>query len=157
MESPGYDADGQRKAGQLAAGLEELLPGRPRQWFIERNGCVRDLLHVLTGYGQDWAGKTALLAFDCGLAALRARVIGLLGAVVTAPWWPPFRVHRFVYRAWLRGKRARIPLSYRWEEALARPLEHIRYELPSSLRGSPTRDLARGPQHRPWSYGAPSN
>ena len=159
IESTHDAADGLRKGGQLAAGLEELLPGRARQWFIERNACVRDLLHVLTGYGQDRAGKTALLAFDCGLAALRAHVIGLLGAVMTAPWWPLFRVHRFVYRAWLRGKRARIPLSYRWEEALARPLEHIRYELAiePAWVAHPHGILAGGQQHGPWHYAAPSN
>ena len=53
----GYGADGLRKASELAAGLEEILPGPDRQWFIERSGCIHDLLHVLTGYGQDWAGE----------------------------------------------------------------------------------------------------
>src|SRR5215510_12626806 len=47
MQIRGYDADGLRKASQLAAGLEEILPGPDRQWFIERNGCIHDLLHVL--------------------------------------------------------------------------------------------------------------
>lgn len=159
MESTRYAADGLRKAGQLAAGLEELLPGPERQYFIERNGCIHDLLHVLTGYGQDWAGETSLLAFDCGLAPLRARVIGLFGAVMTAPWWPLFWVHRFILRAWLRGKRARIPLSYRWEEALARPLDEVRRELaiePVPL-AHPKGILAGGQQHGPWRYATSSN
>src|SRR5262245_13508175 len=113
MEDSGYGADGLRKASELAMGLEEILPGADRQWFIERSGCIHDLLHVLTGYGQDWAGEASLLAFDCGLAPLRARVVGLAGTAMTAPWWPAFWVHRFLRRAWLRGARARIPLSYR--------------------------------------------
>src|SRR5439155_3648005 len=79
MESSGYGADGLLQASQLAAGLEEILPGSDRQWFIKRSGCIHDLLHVVTGYGQDWAGETSLLAFDCGLAPLRARVVGLVG------------------------------------------------------------------------------
>ena len=154
MESSGYGADGLRKASQLAIGLEEILPGPDRQWFIERSGCIHDLLHVLTGYGQDWAGETSLLAFDCGLAPLRARIVGLVGTALTAPWWPGLWVHRYLRRAWLRGKRARIPLSYRWEEALARPLEAVRRELaiePLSI-AHPKGILAGGQTHGPWRY-----
>jgi len=154
MESSGYRADGLLQASQLAAGLEEILPGPDRQWFIERNGCTHDLLHVLTGYGQDWAGETSLLAFDCGLAPLRARVVGLVGTALTAPWWPGLWVHRFLRRAWLRGKRARIPLSYRWEEALARPLEAVWRELsiePIAL-AHPKGILAGGQTYGPWRY-----
>src|SRR5215510_6047697 len=36
MEESGYGADGLRKASELALGLEEILPGADRQWFIER-------------------------------------------------------------------------------------------------------------------------
>jgi ubiquinone biosynthesis protein COQ4 len=154
MESSGYGADGLRKASQLAAGLEEILPGPDRQWFIERSGCVHDLLHVLTGYGQDWAGEASLLAFDCGLAPLRARVVGLVGTALTAPWWPSLWVHRFLRRAWLRGKHSRIPLAYGWEQALARPLDAVRRELaiePLSI-AHPKGILAGGQTHGPWHY-----
>src|SRR5262249_50760673 len=150
MQIRGYDADGLRKASQLAAGLEEILPGPDRQWFNERNGCIHDLLHVLTGYAQDWAGETSLLAFDCGLAPLRARVVGLMGTAATAPWW----VHLFIARAWLRGKRARIPLSYRWEGALPRPLEQVRRELaiePVQI-AHPRGRLAGGQRDGRWRY-----
>ena len=154
MEVSGYGADGLRKASELAAGLEEILPGPDRQWFIERSGCIHDLLHVLTGYGQDWAGEASLLAFDCGLAPLRARVVGLAGTALTAPWWPAFWVHRYLRRAWLRGKRARIPLSYRWELALARPLNAVRRHLaiePIAI-AHPHGVLAGGQKHGPWRY-----
>jgi len=156
MEESGYGADGLRKASQLAAGLEEILPGADRQWFIERSGCVHDLLHVLTGYGQDWAGEASLLAFDCGLAPLRARVVGLAGTALTAPWWPAFWVHRYLRRAWLRGRRARIPLSFRWERALPRPLEAVRRQLaiePIAI-AHPRGVLAGGQKHGPWRYAA---
>src|SRR5262245_61482347 len=154
MTRSGYGADGLRRASELAVGLEEILPGPDRQWFIERNGCIHDLLHVLTGYGQDWAGETSLLAFDCGLAPMRARVVGLVGTALTAPWWPRLWVQRFLRRAWLRGKRARIPLSYRWEQALARPLEEVRRELavePLAI-AHPHGVLAGGQTHGPWRY-----
>lgn len=154
MESSGYSADGLRSASRLAAGLEEILPGPDRQWFIERNGCIHDLMHVLTSYGQDWAGEASLLAFDCGLAPLRARVVGLVGIALTAPGWPGLWVHRFLRRAWLRGRRARIPLSYRWEQALALPLDAIRRELaiePLSV-AHPKGVLAGGNTYGPWRY-----
>jgi ubiquinone biosynthesis protein COQ4 len=156
MEKSGYGADGLLEASRLAAGLEEILPGADRQWFIERSGCIHDLLHVLTGYGQDWAGETSLLAFDCGLAPLRARVVGLVGTALTAPWWPHLWIQRFLRRAWLRGKRARIPLSYRWEAALARPLDDVRRELAIEPLwvAHPDGILAGGQQHGPWRYGA---
>ena len=154
MESSGYGADGLLQASQLAAGLEEILPGPDRQWFIKRSGCIHDLLHVVTGYGQDWAGETSLLAFDCGLAPLRARVVGLVGTALTAPWWPNLWIHRFLRRAWLRGKRARIALSYRWEDALAKPLEAVRRELAIEPLASahPKGILAGGQKHGPWRY-----
>jgi ubiquinone biosynthesis protein COQ4 len=155
MKQSGYSADGLLQASRLAAGLEEILPGPDRQWFIERSGCIHDLLHVLTGYGQDWAGETSLLAFDCGLEPMRARVVGLVGTALTAPWWPNLWVQRFLRRAWLRGKRARIPLSYRWEEALQRPLDTVRSELaiePVSI-AHPEGILAGG-QTLPWRYAA---
>jgi ubiquinone biosynthesis protein COQ4 len=154
MERSGYNADALRTASRLAAGLEEICPGPDRQWFIERNGCIHDLMHVLTGYGQDWAGETSLLAFDCGLAPLRARVLGLVGTALTAPWWPGLWVQRFLRRAWLRGKRARIPLSYRWEQALVLPLDAVRRELaiePLSV-AHPKGVLAGGQTHGPWRY-----
>ncbi|PWT74235.1 MAG: hypothetical protein C5B46_04395 [Proteobacteria bacterium] len=154
MQTTLYDADGLKKAGQLASGLAELLPGAERQWFIERMGCIHDLLHVLTGYGQDWAGETSLLAFDCGLAPLRARVVGVLGAAMTAPWWPPFWVHRFILRACVRGKRARIPLAYRWELAIQQPIDEVRRDLciePLWI-AHPKGVLAGGQRHGPWRY-----
>lgn len=157
MEQSGYSADGLLQASRLAAGLEEILPGPDRQWFIERSGCIHDLLHVLTGYGQDWAGETSLLAFDCGLEPMRARIVGLVGTALTAPWWPNLWVQRFLRRAWLRGKHARIPLSFRWEEALSRPLDAVRLELaiePVSI-AHPEGILAGG-QTLPWRYAASS-
>jgi len=154
MEDSGYGADGLRKASELASGLEEILPGPDRQWFIERSGCIHDLLHVLTGYGQDWAGEASLLAFDCGLTPLRARVVGLMGTALTAPVWPGFWVHRYLRQAWQRGRRARIPLSFRWERSLARPLSAVRSELciePFEIV-HPKGLLAGGQKHGPWRY-----
>ena len=83
-------------------------------------------------------------------------MIGLVGTALTAPWWPGLWVHRFLRRAWLRGKRARIALSYRWEEALTRPLDAVRRELaiePLAI-AHPRGILAGGQTHGPWRYAA---
>src|SRR5581483_8600655 len=37
MEQSGYGADGLRRASELASGLEEVMAGADRQWFMERN------------------------------------------------------------------------------------------------------------------------
>ena len=82
-------------------------------------------------------------------------MVGLVGTALTAPWWPAFWVHRFLRRAWLSGKRARIPLSYRWELALARPLEcgaDAQLAIEPIAIAHPHGVLAGGQTHGPWRY-----
>lgn len=133
MEQAGYDADGLDRAAATIAGYAELYPGPERTWFAQRGDCVHDLLHVVSGYGQDPAGESALLAFTDGIygraARLRVMRFGILMSILSAPPRSIPRAARFAFRAWRRGRRARIPFSYRWEEALARPLAEVRREL----------------------------
>lgn len=157
MERWDHRADGLKQAKMRGPSVEEICPGPERQWFLERNGCVHDLLHTLTGYGQDWAGENCLLAFDVGLWPMRARVVGLFGVMMSAPIRPSLFVHRYVRRAVVRGKRAKIPNSYRWEEALARPLEEVRRELaiePMEV-AHPQGVLAGGKTFGPWRFEPP--
>ena len=53
MEGNGYSADGLRREAAKVEEFAELHPGAARSWFAERGGCIHDLLHVVTGYGQD--------------------------------------------------------------------------------------------------------
>ncbi|MGA9521474.1 MAG: Coq4 family protein [Myxococcaceae bacterium] len=143
-------ADGLSRAKAMVPAVAEICPGPERQWFLERNGCTHDLLHCLTGYGQDWAGECALLAFDHGLFPMRARLLGVMGVTLSAPPW----VYRFMYQAWRRGRRARVPDSFRWEAALRRPLAEVRTELGiDPLAKAHPQGLLRGGQtFGPWRY-----
>lgn len=94
-------------------------------FMADRMRDTHDLWHVVTGYGADLRGETAVLAFSyaqtrhpgvalvIGLAVLR-RVPGIVGLV------------RDAYR---RGARASFLPAVRWEELLARPLAEVRAEL----------------------------
>ncbi len=158
MERAGYPADGLRQASEKIAAFAELHPGAERTWLAQRGNCVHDLLHVLTGYGQDPAGETSLLAFTDGLYSqhFRFRVIrfGLFASVVSAPWRSIPSALAFAIAARRRGAQARIPHSYRWEDALERSLSTVR----SELRVAPISDvhpdgILHGSTEAPWHYG----
>ena len=155
MELAGYEADGlPTEAGKLPE-FAELHPGEERTWFAERSNCIHDLLHVVSGYGQDPAGEAALLAFTDGVygraARMRVTRFGLLMSVLSAPPRSIPRAIRFTLRARRRGARARIPLSYRWENALERPLAEVREELQVEAPGvAHPAGVLRGTLEAPW-------
>ncbi len=85
-----------------------------------------DLFHVLTGYGTDEMGESALLVFS--FAQLGGRFWGFL-TVATAlqacrkvgPAWLPY-----LYRAWRRGRRAAWLPALPFEQLLPLPLSTVR-------------------------------
>ncbi len=128
-----------------------------RTWRAERQNCLHDLLHVITGYSQATAGETALLAFTDGLLGprFRLRVIrfGMLASVFTSPRGSILRCIHFAWRARQRGIQARIPFSYRWEEALERPLLEIRKEFGIvPVEVAHPNGLLRGSPDAPWTF-----
>ena len=133
MEANGHDADGLRRAAAEIAEFAELHPGPARAWYAERGNCTHDLLHVLAGYGQDQAGESALLAFTDGWLSQQRRMrvvrFGMVASLLSSPPRSMLRAIGFSWRARRRGRRARIPRAYRWEDALARPLAEVRAEL----------------------------
>jgi hypothetical protein len=83
----------------------------------------------LTGYGRDRAGELQLVAFTLGIWSLRA----LRVALVLAPFSVPLRVlpgmARDVWRAWRRGRAARISRATRLEELLPLPIGEVQARL----------------------------
>ena len=132
-ESSGLTPDGLRAEARRVLEFRELHPGLERTWFVERNNAVHDLLHILTGYGQDPAGEAALLAFYDGWQSQRRRMrvvrFGMVAAMLSAPRGSRRAALQSTRAARARGKAARISLSYGWEGALARPVERVREEL----------------------------
>ena len=158
MRANGYDADGLRKASAKVGEFAELHPGAARAWYAQRGDCVHDLLHVLTGYGQDPAGETALLAFTAGMFGRRQpmRVVrfGVVASTLSAPRGSRLRALAFGWRAWRRGRRSRVPFSFRWEDALDRPLAAVRRELEvAPVETTHPRGVLRGQDAR-WQFGA---
>jgi ubiquinone biosynthesis protein COQ4 len=96
------------------------------RWFSDRSELSHDLHHVLTGYGADAFGETALLWFSFGLAGGRGIALLGVGAAMRSRrsagpgWW------RYLWRAWRRGRRAGELGALPWEELLAQPLADVR-------------------------------
>ena len=133
MRANAHDPDGLHRAAERIQEFAALHRGAARTWWMERQSCVHDLLHLLTGYGQDQAGETALLAFTDGLYGRRHRMrvvrFGMIASVLSAPWGSKWRTLVFAWQARRRGKRSRIPFGYRWEEALKQPTKELRAQL----------------------------
>jgi ubiquinone biosynthesis protein COQ4 len=149
MESNGYSADGLRSAAAEIEEFATLHPGVERTWFAQRENCVHDLHHTVTGYGQDAAGETALLAFIDGLycQTFRVRVVrfGMIASLVSSPPASFPRTLAFCIKARRRGAKARIASDYRWEEKLGDPLTSVRRELRiESLRRVHPRGVLQG-------------
>lgn len=104
----------------------EMDPDRLR--FTARLRDSHDLWHVVTGYGRDLIGESALLAFTYRQTDNRG-----IGLIVAAAWWKAGRD--------LPGGRAMIRDGYRraaradwlpaadWESLLGRPLGEVRRTL----------------------------
>jgi ubiquinone biosynthesis protein COQ4 len=97
-----------------------------REWFRNRTILMHDLWHVLTGYGTDPLGESALLPFS--FAQLGGRANGLLTAGATArggiEFGPSFL--RYMYQAWHRGRRAAWLMAMPYEELLPQSLDTVR-------------------------------
>ncbi|MEM7412702.1 MAG: Coq4 family protein [Myxococcota bacterium] len=155
MEANGRTADGLRRESEKVASYLRLSPGAERRWYTERVHCVHDLLHVLTGYGQDPAGEAALLAFYDGWNAQRRRVrvvrFGMITSLLSGPRATWLRAARFSLWARRRGKDARIPLSFAWESALPRPLDEVRAALRiDAPRRAHPEGVLQGGVDTPW-------
>ncbi len=112
-----------------AAGESERAPDPVRRWHRDRLAASHDLLHTLTGYGRDIAGEAALLAFSLGFAPIRIFWLSLVLALLGAPKRRPVALTRYLYRAWKRGRSAKISLDIHWEELLAAPFDEARARL----------------------------
>ena len=114
-------------------------PDPLRSWYRERGTALHDLHHVLTGYGRDLAGEAALSAFSLGLEPKRVWRVALILTCLAVPKRKLGRLLPYFYRAWKRGKRARIPAATPWEELLPLPLAEVqgRLEIQSSREVHP--------------------
>lgn len=115
--------------GLVEASLEDQgrsPEGSDERLFQDRIRDMHDLWHVVTGYGRDLFGETALLAFSFaqtlnpGVGFIVA--VGLLKAETAEE-------RRLIVAAFRRGRRAAWLPASDWEALLARPLADVRRDL----------------------------
>jgi len=96
-----------------------------RRWVADRGRDSHDLWHVLTGYGRDEAGETALLAFTYAVYPNPGIGIILLAAILIAPKTASLRWERYLLQAYRRGKASQLEFAP-YEDWLSLPLQEAR-------------------------------
>lgn len=97
-----------------------------RAWFRMRFVLMHDLWHVLSGYGSDDIGETALLWFSTAQTGARSGMLLSLGAGarclrLVGRDWPGY-----VAQAWRRGRYAVGLFSLPYEKMFPEPLHLVR-------------------------------
>ena len=128
MRARGFASAGLLEARERGAG-KRILEDAEHEWFYDRINVMHDLWHVLTGYGTDELGESALIAFSHAQIPNRSFPILLIAAVYMGPksWdlaWP-----RYLWRAYRRGRRAKLLTAAHWEELLPLPVQEVRERL----------------------------
>ena len=130
MKGRGFDPAGLLEARDRANSTQARVVGdAEHQWFYDRLNVMHDLWHVLTGYGTDELGESALLAFSQAQIPNRSFPLLLLGAVVKGPKSRDLAWPRYLWRAHRRGKRASLLTAAPWEELLPLPVPEVRARL----------------------------
>jgi ubiquinone biosynthesis protein COQ4 len=132
LDRTGLDPSGllQLKSALQARALSEgetvVLLDPVREWFRDRGILTHDLWHVLTEYGTDELGESALLPFS--YAQLGGRANGLLtfGVTVRGGIDVGLSFVRYLYQAWQRGRRAAWLPALPYEELLPQPIDAVR-------------------------------
>lgn len=96
------------------------------RWMGERSALQHDLWHVLSGYGADELGESALLAFSFAQCGGRANLLLSIGTNVRMSFERGPRWLFYALRAWRRGKQAVCLTALPYEELLVLPLADVR-------------------------------
>ena len=128
MRARGFAPSGLLEARERGAAAR-VVEDDAHEWFYDRINVMHDLWHVLTGYGTDELGEAALIAFSQAQIPNRSFPLLLLGAVWKGPksWdlaWP-----RYLWRAYRRGRRAKLLIAAPFEELLPLPVPEARRRL----------------------------
>ena len=128
MQEGGIRAQGIVKASNQVE-RQDLGLDPDRSWFFDRVRDMHDLWHVLTGYGRDVAGEAANLALS--YAQLRNRGVGLIAltSMYLGPKTLDCHWQRYLWRAYVRGRRADLLSAAPYEDMLALPLAEVRKQL----------------------------
>ena len=128
MHARGFAPSGLLEARERGVGKRQEADAE-HEWFYDRLNVMHDLWHVLTGYGTDELGESALIAFSEAQIPNRSFPILLAAAVWMGPksWdlaWP-----RYLWRAWRRGRGAKLLTAAPFEALLPLPVPVVRERL----------------------------
>lgn len=99
-------------------------------FYSQRVSHMHDLFHVVTGYGRDFIGELALLAFTQRQTGNRAfGVLRFFGAFKAMREYPGLPVWAAMREGSRLGRRAEQLVYADWEALLVRPLADVRREL----------------------------
>lgn len=126
MDTEDISADGLEQASQIEK--IQIYDDRAR-CLSERLRDMHDLWHVVTGYGRDYIGENALLAFS--YSQTRNRGIGFIAWYGMREWKKGGHddVVSLIRDAYRRGREAAFLPACDWEALLERPLDEVRREL----------------------------
>ncbi|MGD2131431.1 MAG: Coq4 family protein [Maricaulaceae bacterium] len=120
-ELQGLQPDSEKRGGE-----EEGAADADVAWYAMRHTLGHDLRHVLTGYGADQLGETALLWFSFGLEGGRSNALLMTSSARRMARAYGWRVWGMFLKAFWRGRRAKAFFVLPFEELLAAPLAEVR-------------------------------
>jgi ubiquinone biosynthesis protein COQ4 len=123
LDRYGLDAD---KLAELGQRPDALIPDSAVAWMRERGVMTHDLWHVLTGYGADQFGESALLCFSLAQTGGRSNLLLSFGANARGARERGLRWIRYAWTAWRRGRAAVCLAALPYEELLHLPLADVR-------------------------------
>jgi ubiquinone biosynthesis protein COQ4 len=150
MRARGFAPSGLLEARERGAGAR-VAEDAEHEWLYDRINVMHDLWHVLTGYGTDELGEAALVAFSHAQIPNRSFPLLLAAAVLVGPKSWDLGWARYLWRAYRRGRRAKLLTAAPYEELLARPVSEVRERLrieppaPWHPEGIRAGNLKRGP------------
>jgi len=101
-------------------------PDAELRWVAERSELCHDLWHVLSGYGADGAGESALLLFSLAQTGGRSNLLLSAGANLRMLRERGLRWIPYAWTAWRRGRRAVCLHALPYERLLPLPLSLVR-------------------------------
>lgn len=106
----------------IAGEAKAVTLSEDMQFLGNRMRDTHDLWHVVTGYGFDLVGESALLSFS--LAQTKNPGVGLVVFLAILKGEP--KIWRPMWEAYRRGRRAEWLPAIAWETLLDRPLDQVR-------------------------------
>jgi ubiquinone biosynthesis protein COQ4 len=132
LERTGFEPDGLLRLKSTlqeqaeSEGETDVRLDAVREWHRDRSLLMHDLWHVLTDYGTDELGETALLAFSLAQVGGRANWLLTLGAAARATIEGGSALPPYLLQAWRRGRQAAWLPALAYEALLSEPLESVR-------------------------------